>query len=264
MVREVLPGLRLAGGYRTDVGEARMERAAAVVLGGIGLVLLTLAAVVLGGPDQARVDGRVELAAISDRPLVTAPSIPNTASLPDAPASTSARATTSAPPATSAAPTTAAPTPATAPPPTTAAATPTTADQPPAARATPTPQPIPPELVELTHEISNGGVRFVFGRADLDAQATALLDRMIPLLRARPDIILLVRGHTDSVGPDEVNRPLSAARAIAVVQYLVAGGVDPAQLQMVGLAADQPLADNATTDGRQLNRRSDLLVEGQR
>jgi outer membrane protein OmpA-like peptidoglycan-associated protein len=119
-------------------------------------------------------------------------------------------------------------------------------------------------LVALTHEISNGGVRFVFGRADLDAQATALLDRLVPLLRGRPDVILLVRGHTDSVGPDEVNRTLSGARAIAVVQYLIGGGVDPAQLQMVGLAADQPLADNATTDGRQLNRRSDLLVEGQR
>ncbi|MEA3217792.1 MAG: OmpA-OmpF porin, family [Acidimicrobiia bacterium] len=209
-----------------------MERAAAVVLGGIGLVLLTLAAVVLGGPDQARVDGRVELAAVADRPLVTAPLIPDTAPSP----------TTTAAPAT----------------------TTPTADQPPAARAAAPPQPIPAELVALTHEISNGGVRFVFGRADLDAQATALLDRLVPLLRGRPDVILLVRGHTDSVGPDEVNRTLSGARAIAVVQYLMAGGVDPAQLQMVGLAADQPLADNATTDGRQLNRRSDLLVEGQR
>jgi outer membrane protein OmpA-like peptidoglycan-associated protein len=224
-----------------------MERAAAVILGGIGLVLLTLTAVVLAGPSQARQVGRVELAALANRPMVTAPSLPGAPSA----GSDGSGPVASAPGGTAA--------------PSSELATTgrgVSADQPPAAR--PTLQPVPAELVAVTQQISGGGIRFAFGRADLDPSATALLDRLVPMLRARPDVVLLVRGHTDSVGSDDVNHVLSAARAIAVVQYLIGRGVDSGQLQMVGLGADMPVADNATPDGRRANRRTDLSVEGQR
>src|SRR5687768_17282609 len=152
-----------------------MERAAAVVVAGMGLVLLALAALVFAGPDADDRSGGVEVAA-----LVTRPSLPTSGPQP---------------------PVTTTPVP---------QATPSTAG--------------PGVLAALLSEISAGGIRFEFGRAALDEGACRLLDRLASLVVARPDLLVVVRGHTDSSGGPAVNGPLSVRRAQVVAEYLAAHG----------------------------------------
>ena len=69
----------------------------------------------------------------------------------------------------------------------------------------------------------------------------------------------MVEGHTDSVGADAYNMALSDRRAKAVFDYLSSRGVDPARLSSVGKGETAPIADNATDEGRQENRRVMLI-----
>lgn len=119
--------------------------------------------------------------------------------------------------------------------------------------------PVPPEVLELMAEISGGGIRFEVAQADLDARAHQLLERLAVHLVAEPDLVALVRGHTDSTGTDEFNWPLSVRRAQVVADNLVSLGVAPAQLVTVGLGPSEPVADNATVEGRQANRRAEVV-----
>ncbi len=71
-----------------------------------------------------------------------------------------------------------------------------------------------------------------------------------------------VAGHTDSVGDEEVNLQLSQQRADAVRKYLVQSGVPPEQVEATGYGENQPIADNATVEGRKTNRRIEFRVVG--
>ena len=71
----------------------------------------------------------------------------------------------------------------------------------------------------------------------------------------------MVKGHTDSVGSDAYNDKLSLRRAESVAAYLVSQGVDADKVKTAGLGESQPLADNATDDGRAQNRRVEIFVD---
>jgi len=74
-----------------------------------------------------------------------------------------------------------------------------------------------------------------------------------------PFATALIEGHTDSIGSDAYNLKLSDRRAKAVYDYLTSRGVDPARLSSIGHGESKPIADNATDEGRQLNRRVMLI-----
>ena len=69
-----------------------------------------------------------------------------------------------------------------------------------------------------------------------------------------------VEGHTDDEGKAETNFTLSQRRAEAVVQAIVGGGVDATRLEAKGFGEAVPIADNATPEGREQNRRVELIV----
>jgi OOP family OmpA-OmpF porin len=69
-----------------------------------------------------------------------------------------------------------------------------------------------------------------------------------------------VAGHTDSVGTDQYNQGLSERRANSVRDYLVEQGVRASRLTAVGYGENRPVATNDTADGRQENRRVELVV----
>jgi OOP family OmpA-OmpF porin len=69
-----------------------------------------------------------------------------------------------------------------------------------------------------------------------------------------------VQGHTDAVGTKAGNRKLSASRAAAVRRYLVDKGVKAARLTSKGFGPDTPIADNATDEGREMNRRVEFKI----
>ena len=83
----------------------------------------------------------------------------------------------------------------------------------------------------------------------------SVLDQAAALLQRAPQVILKVKGHTDAQGSEAENKVLSVQRAQAIVGYLIEKGVDPAQLQAVGIGEDQPVEPNATPAGQFQNRR---------
>jgi outer membrane protein OmpA-like peptidoglycan-associated protein len=106
-------------------------------------------------------------------------------------------------------------------------------------------------------------VLFDTAKYTLKPGARERLAKVAGILMAYPDLHVQVEGHTDNVGGVEYNQQLSEKRAAAVREFLVQQGVKSTDIESRGFGMDQPVATNATTAGRQLNRRVDLVVTGQ-
>jgi outer membrane protein OmpA-like peptidoglycan-associated protein len=98
-------------------------------------------------------------------------------------------------------------------------------------------------------------VQFPFASAELDEPARATLDQVLACLN---DGRHQVAGHASSVGDATLNQRLSEARARSVVAYFVAKGLQASRFTAVGHGQNEPIADNATEDGRAKNRRATL------
>ena len=80
------------------------------------------------------------------------------------------------------------------------------------------------------------------------------------MLEDHPDLRISIEGHTDSDGDDASNLDLSERRAASVKGFLIANyGIDASRLESVGLGETVPVADNSTPDGKQQNRRVELV-----
>lgn len=101
---------------------------------------------------------------------------------------------------------------------------------------------------------------FATGQADPAPPLRRLLTDIVPLLQAYPDTDLLVLGHTDSIGSELYNLRLSIDRAEAVMEVLRSLGVSLARLTADGRGEAEPIADNATPEGRAINRRVEIVV----
>lgn len=115
-----------------------------------------------------------------------------------------------------------------------------------------------PQVLTLT------GVVFDFNKATLTPDARTILDGVAKKIVAYKKIPMELAGHTDNVGSDEYNMTLSDLRAKAVLDYLVEQGVSKDGLSAKGYGESQPAADNGTDAGRQVNRRVELRIEGQK
>jgi OOP family OmpA-OmpF porin len=72
-----------------------------------------------------------------------------------------------------------------------------------------------------------------------------------------------ITGYTDNTGAPEYNQKLSEARAATVKDFLVKNGIDPSKITIVGRGMNDPIADNATKEGRAKNRRVEVMVKGE-
>ncbi len=120
-----------------------------------------------------------------------------------------------------------------------------------------------PKAKPKAKEIKRGrvilrGVNFEFGKAVLTGDSYAILDRVYQSLVEWPEIKVEIRGHTDSIGSSWANRRLSQRRAEAVRDYLIQRGITSNRLVAKGMGENEPIADNATAEGRALNRRVEL------
>ena len=111
--------------------------------------------------------------------------------------------------------------------------------------------------------VNIGDVLFDTGKYTLRSPAREALAKLSGIVSAYPGLKLQVEGHTDSVGTPEFNQKLSEERAGAVREYLVQQGVDAASVTSAGLGEGLPIADNATSAGRQKNRRVEIIVSGE-
>jgi outer membrane protein OmpA-like peptidoglycan-associated protein len=110
--------------------------------------------------------------------------------------------------------------------------------------------------------VSMPDVLFDFNQHTLKSEARERLAKISGIVLAYPDLKLEIDGYTDSVGSDEYNQTLSDKRAEAVRDYLVSSGVSMNNVVARGMGKADPVADNSTAAGRQLNRRVEMIVSG--
>ena len=102
---------------------------------------------------------------------------------------------------------------------------------------------------------------FDFNKSVLKVDGAAKLDELVTKIKGMALDVVIATGHTDSVGSDAYNQRLSVARAESVKAYLVSKGVDVKRVQAVGKGESEPIADNATAEGRAKNRRVEVSVQ---
>ena len=107
-----------------------------------------------------------------------------------------------------------------------------------------------------------GDVLFQTGKYELKPEARERLAKVSGILLAYSSLKVAIEGHTDSIGTDEFNQRLSEQRAEAVRDYFVAQGISAQSITARGLGKMQPIASNDTPDGRQRNRRVELVMSG--
>jgi len=106
------------------------------------------------------------------------------------------------------------------------------------------------------------GMNFASGQAVIRPDNFALLTKVKQAIALYPDASITIEGHTDAYGTDEANLKLSQQRAEAVARYLVANSlVAPGGVQAVGYGEARPIANNETREGREKNRRIDIVIQ---
>ena len=108
--------------------------------------------------------------------------------------------------------------------------------------------------------VTLGDVLFDSGKASLKNGSSNYLDKLALFLNAYPERTAEIEGHTDDVGSDAANMLLSQRRADTVKAFLLGQGVAGDRLDASGKGEAVPLAANTTADGRQLNRRVEVII----
>jgi outer membrane protein OmpA-like peptidoglycan-associated protein len=101
---------------------------------------------------------------------------------------------------------------------------------------------------------------FDLGKATLKPESEPELKRILQVMMDNKSLVIEISGHTDNTGSDEINNKLSLERANAVKDNLLKGGIDTARIRTKGYGKSKPKADNATEEGRQINRRVEIEI----
>jgi outer membrane protein OmpA-like peptidoglycan-associated protein len=110
--------------------------------------------------------------------------------------------------------------------------------------------------------VNMSDVLFDTGSYTLKPGAREILAKISGILLAHPGLTMQIEGHTDSVGSDEFNQRLSEQRAESVRDFLGEQGVSPSSITAQGFGKTEPVATNDTPEGRQRNRRVEIVVNG--
>ena len=105
----------------------------------------------------------------------------------------------------------------------------------------------------------NAGTLFATGRSTLNPKSLPILDKLAEVLGTTSENIS-VEGHTDSIGSRDANVKLSTARAEAVAKILIDKGIARERITTTGYGPDRPAASNATKEGREQNRRVEIIL----
>lgn len=108
--------------------------------------------------------------------------------------------------------------------------------------------------------VLGNSVLFATNSYSLSASAQAALKQVAYNLRQFPDTDITVVGYTDNTGTEAINQKLSKERAESVMNFLIANGVNADRLKAVGMGWNDPVASNATPEGRAQNRRVEIYI----
>ncbi|HWB91404.1 MAG TPA: OmpA family protein [Puia sp.] len=119
---------------------------------------------------------------------------------------------------------------------------------------------IPLQPIEANAAIVLKNIFFETNKYEIKPESGAELNEVVQLMKDNPTLHIQINGHTDNVGKPMDNKTLSENRAKAVTNYLIAHGIAAGRLSFKGFGDTQPVADNATPEGRSRNRRTELTV----
>jgi outer membrane protein OmpA-like peptidoglycan-associated protein len=119
---------------------------------------------------------------------------------------------------------------------------------------------VPLIKVKVGKKVVLNNILFETGKSILTVSSYTELDRLLSILEDSPNMKIEISGHTDNTGSLDLNNRLSQSRAQSVVEYLVQKGIDRARLEFKGYGPSQPIADNATAEGRKANRRVEFKI----
>ncbi|HLP18441.1 MAG TPA: OmpA family protein, partial [Bacteroidota bacterium] len=115
-------------------------------------------------------------------------------------------------------------------------------------------------IIEKKAPVAFEMINFAVGSTKLDKEAINSLNRAVAILNDNTELTVELQGHTDAAGSREINKKLSEERALSVKRYLINKGIASSRLSVMGMVMADPLGDNATTEGRALNRRVELKI----
>lgn len=108
--------------------------------------------------------------------------------------------------------------------------------------------------------VTMGDVLFEFDKSNVKAGGMRIISQLAEFLKQHPERSVRIEGHTDSVGSDSYNQQLSERRAEAVKRALRRAGIEDARMTTIGYGKTYPIATNATSSGRQQNRRVEIII----
>jgi OOP family OmpA-OmpF porin len=114
--------------------------------------------------------------------------------------------------------------------------------------------------IETGQVIRINNIFFETAKSVLKPESFFELDNLVKLLNENPTMEIFIGGHTDNVGNDEYNNKLSKDRAAAVVAYLTSKGIVATRLTSDGFGKSKPVADNASDEGKSMNRRVEFTI----
>lgn len=119
--------------------------------------------------------------------------------------------------------------------------------------------PVEKIVVQITADFKN--ILFDFGKSTIRHESDSILTRAAKTMNEQiSNSNFYIDGYTDSKGSVAINKKLSAARAQAVANALIANGVDKSRIKVRGFGKDNPICDNKTEEGRQCNRRVEVVI----
>jgi outer membrane protein OmpA-like peptidoglycan-associated protein len=102
-------------------------------------------------------------------------------------------------------------------------------------------------------------INFETGKAAIKTESQKTIDQIVQMLKDNPSLNITIEGHTDNVGTLKSNQTLSENRAKAVMNAIIAQGIDKTRLASKGWGQSKPIADNSTEEGRAKNRRVEIV-----
>lgn len=118
--------------------------------------------------------------------------------------------------------------------------------------------------LQITYDASRSftlsNLNFETNKASIQTSSLAVLNDLLEIMLLKPEMKIEVIGHTDSDGDDTANLALSQQRAEAVKNHLVSKGIAPNRIKATGKGETQPIADNGTTKGKAMNRRTEVNI----
>jgi len=104
-------------------------------------------------------------------------------------------------------------------------------------------------------------INFETAKSDIKPESQVIISQLAEMLLQNPSLNISIEGHTDNVGGDKTNLPLSEARAKSVMNALISKGINSSRLKAKGWGQSKPIGDNNTEEGRAKNRRVEIVKQ---